>query len=196
MQAEQTRLDILRSARTRFSTLGYAATSLKDIAADAGVSVQTLYDSVGSKPQLVRALNDLIDQEAGIGEIAATMMASADPIVLAHGPARVTRRLIERCGDLIRAVNAGAEVEPDLQPLAEEGGRRHREGAAAVAGRLQAMGALRPGLDVPAAATTIAAVTDFRMALILCDDNQMTLDQMEEWMAASLRSLLLSPDLL
>ena len=38
------------AARRHFASKGYAATSLKEIAADAGVSVQTVYDSVGSKP--------------------------------------------------------------------------------------------------------------------------------------------------
>ena len=73
MQAEQTRHDILAAARRRFATQGYAATSLKDVAADAGVSVQTLYDSIGSKADLVRRLNDLVDIEANVGEIAATV---------------------------------------------------------------------------------------------------------------------------
>jgi AcrR family transcriptional regulator len=191
MQAEQTRLDILRSARDRFSTAGYAATSLKDIAADARVSVQTVYDSVGGKPDLVRALNDLIDQEAGIGEIVHVVMTSDDPITIARGPAQITRRLLERCGDLVRAVAAGAEVEPDLQPLATEGGRRHREGAAMVAGRLAALGALRPGVGADEAGTTIAAVCDYRTALILIDDNGMSFDEVEDWMASSVRMLVL-----
>ena len=66
VQAEQTRLEILGAARRQFALHGYAATSVKDIATEAGVSVQTVYDSVGSKAELVRRLNDLIDAEAGV----------------------------------------------------------------------------------------------------------------------------------
>ena len=90
MQAEQTRHDILAAARRRFATQGYAATSLKDVASDAGVSVQTLYDSIGSKADLVRRLNDLVDIEANVGEIAATVGTEQDPRVIARIPARVT----------------------------------------------------------------------------------------------------------
>src|SRR6187551_1435095 len=102
VQAEQTRVEILRAARQRFAADGYAATSVKDIAAAAGVSVQTVYDSVGSKADLVRRLNDLIDAEAGVGEIAMTIPGTTDPDQLVRIPAVITRRIVERCGDILR----------------------------------------------------------------------------------------------
>ena len=151
VQAEQTRLEILGAARRHFAAKGYAATSLKEIAADAGVSVQTVYDSVGSKADLVRRLNDLIDVEAGVGEIAMAIGTESDPAVLVGIPAKVTRRIVERCSDLVRASFDGAWAEPDLAPLTEEGGKRHRGGAQVVAGRLASLKALEPGLSVDAA---------------------------------------------
>lgn len=184
LQAEQTRRDILQAARRRFAAHGYAATSLKDVAADAGVSVQTLYDSIGSKADLVRRLNDLVDIEADVGAIAATVGTEDDPTVIARVPARVTRRLVERCDDILRAALTGAQAEPDLGVVIEEGGRRHRAGALSVAGRLAGLSALRPGLTVDAAATTIAALADYRLALILMDDHGLDLDQVEDWIAA------------
>ena len=183
MQAEQTRHDILAAARRRFATQGYAATSLKDVATDAGVSVQTLYDSIGSKADLVRRLNDLVDIEANVGEIAATVGTEQDPRVIARIPARITRRLLERCDDILRAAFTGAQAEPELSVVVDEGGRRHRAGAASVAGRLAGLGALRPGLNADDAATTIAALADYRMALLLVDDHHLTLDELEDWIA-------------
>src|SRR6478752_1655995 len=81
VQAEQTRAEIVSAARRQFAATGYAGTSVKDIAAAAGVSVQTVYDSVGSKADLVRRLNDLIDDEAGFGDILRTCFdgARAEP---------------------------------------------------------------------------------------------------------------------
>jgi AcrR family transcriptional regulator len=185
VQAEQTRLEILGAARRHFATKGYAATSLKEIAADAGVSVQTVYDSVGSKPDLVRRLNDLIDVEAGVGEIAMAIGTESDPAVLVAIPAKVTRRIVERCDDLVRASFDGARAEPDLAPLADEGGRRHRGGAQTIARRLDELKALDPGLSVEAAAHTIAALSDIRVALILVDDHGFELDHLEEWIATT-----------
>ena len=67
--------------------------------------------------------------------------------------------------------------------VVDEGGRRHRAGASGVAGRLAGLGALRPGLSVDDAATTIAALADYRMALVLVDDHHLTLDALEDWIA-------------
>ena len=183
MQAEQTRHDILAAARRRFASQGYAATSLKDVATDAGVSVQTLYDSIGSKADLVRRLNDLVDIEANVGEIAATVGTEKDPHAIARIPARITRRLLERCDDILRAAFTGAQAEPELSVVVEEGGRRHRAGAASVAARLAGLGVLRPDLSADDAAMTIAALADYRMALLLVDDHHLTLEELEDWIA-------------
>lgn len=182
MQAEQTRRDILAAARRRFGSQGYAATTLKDIAGDASVSVQTVYDSVGGKPELVHQLNDLIDQEAGIGDIAGNLPRLTNAAEVVRVPAVITRRLMENCGDILRACLAGSYAEPDLMPLLTEGQRRHRAGAEAVVKRLDALGALRPELSRAAAARTIAAVTDFRMAIVLLDDFHLSYNSLEGWM--------------
>jgi AcrR family transcriptional regulator len=190
-QAAQTRQEILQAARRRFATEGYAATSLKDIAADAGVSVQTLYDSVGSKADLVRRLNDLIDSEADIFSIIAGVASETDPRALAAVPARVTARLLGRCGDIMRACVAGGLADPGLQPLLEEGARRHRDGAAAIAARLGALGALRKPLTVKQAAVTLAALAEFRLAIVLVDDHGMSVAQVERWITElSIRAVL------
>ena len=57
--AEQTKAAVLRAARELFTTRGYAATPVADIARAAGVSVDTLYETVGRKPQLLLAVHDM-----------------------------------------------------------------------------------------------------------------------------------------
>jgi AcrR family transcriptional regulator len=57
-QAAATRVAVLRSAHDLFTAQGYAATSVTEIAGRAGVAVDTLYASVGRKPQLLLALID------------------------------------------------------------------------------------------------------------------------------------------
>ncbi len=185
VQAEQTRLEILGAARRHFATKGYAATSLKEIAADAGVSVQTVYDSVGSKPDLVRRLNDLIDVEAGVGEIAMAIGTESDPAVLVAIPAKVTRRIVERCDDLVRASFDGRGPSPTSRLSRTKG-----DGDTGAAPRPLPEGsttlkALDPGLSVEAAAHTIAALSDIRVALILVDDHGFDLDHLEEWIATT-----------
>lgn len=192
VQAEQTRADILAVARRLFASDGYAATTLRDIAAEAGVSVQTVFNSVGSKGELVRQLNDLIDDEAGIGELAAGLRDETDASVLVALPARITRRIVERCGDIVRTSFEAARTEKGLAEVAAEGGRRHRAGAARVAARLASLGALAPDVDEQQAATTLAALSDYRLAFAMLDDYGLDLDAIETWMSQTARQVLLA----
>src|SRR5688500_12892276 len=93
-RAQLTRDEILQAARRLFAERGYARTSVRDVAAAAGVSPQTVYDSVGSKQELVSSLNDLIDSEAGIGGIVRAAAESEDPREVAATNARVTRSIL------------------------------------------------------------------------------------------------------
>ncbi|MET0520598.1 MAG: helix-turn-helix domain-containing protein [Jiangellaceae bacterium] len=192
VQAEQTKAEILTVARRRFAAEGYAATTLRDIAAEAGVSVQTVFNSVGSKGDLVRQLNDLIDDEAGIGELAASVRDETDVSALVVLPARITRRILERCGDIVRTSFDAARTEKGLGEVAAEGGRRHRAGAAAVAARLASLGALAPNIDEQHAATTLAALSETRLALVMLDDYGLDLDAVETWMSRTAKQVLLA----
>jgi AcrR family transcriptional regulator len=59
-QARATRLSILAAARDLMQDKGYAATTVAGIARRAGVSVDTVYASVGRKPELVLAVIDMV----------------------------------------------------------------------------------------------------------------------------------------
>jgi AcrR family transcriptional regulator len=74
---EQTRAELLEAARQRFLTHGYAATSLDDIAEDAGYSKGAVYSNFGSKQNVCRAVLELIHREK-FGEIAELAMADTD----------------------------------------------------------------------------------------------------------------------
>src|SRR5689334_10403689 len=58
-QAAGTRRAVLLAARELFTTAGYAGTSVADVARRAGVSVDTVYSSVGRKPELLLAVHDM-----------------------------------------------------------------------------------------------------------------------------------------
>ncbi len=58
-QARQTRAAILEAARGRFLEHGYAATTVGDIAAAVGVSVETVYKAFRNKAGLVKAVFDV-----------------------------------------------------------------------------------------------------------------------------------------
>jgi AcrR family transcriptional regulator len=190
-QAQLTRDEILAAARRLFAERGYARTSVRDIAEAAGVSAQTVYDSVGSKQTLVARLNDLIDAEAGIADIARRAAQSSDPMEVAATSARITRSILEHCEDVVHALVTGAAAEPDLQVVLDEGQRRHVEGARIIVGVLQRLDALDGSTGTDAAVDTLAAISDVRFALVLRESYGWSLDRVEEWIADASRALLL-----
>lgn len=105
-QARQNRRAVLDAAHRRFVAEGYAATTVAAVAADAGVSVETVYKSVGKKPELAKAVFDVAvvgDDEAiplMEREFVARNIAEPDP-----------RRKLEDYGEHL------AEVAPRVSPI-------------------------------------------------------------------------------
>jgi AcrR family transcriptional regulator len=58
-QAAETRAAVLSAAVARFGSRGWSATGMRDVAAEAGVSVETVYATVGSKAGLLLAAIDV-----------------------------------------------------------------------------------------------------------------------------------------
>lgn len=190
-QAQLTRDEILGAARRLFAEKGYSRTTVRDIAEAAGVSSQTVYDSIGSKQAIVARLNDLIDAEADIENIVSTGVRSGNAEQVLAVQAKVVRSILENCGDIVRALVSGAAAEPELALVLAEGHRRHVEGAQRIVGLLQELGALDESVTTEAAVNTLAATTDASFALLLADGYGWSLDAIESWVIATNRSLLL-----
>jgi AcrR family transcriptional regulator len=107
-RAEATRRAILEAARELFEALGYDATTVAGIADRAGVSVDTVYTSVGRKPQLVLAVIDLI-----LGGPDGPVPAEQRDYV------RALREEPRAAGKLALYARAVAELVPRVAPLQE-----------------------------------------------------------------------------
>src|SRR5438067_7455786 len=77
--AAATRREILTAARRLFAERGYAGASVADIAEAAGVSVPTIYTSVGTKRAIVLALVGHVGEETGADEAVAQVATENDP---------------------------------------------------------------------------------------------------------------------
>ncbi len=192
--AAETRREILRAARRLFAAHGYAGTSLQQIAEESGVAVQTIYSSVGSKAALVLALNDLIDEEAGVAELSAGVRAETDPPTMIAKAIHLTRQLNERCGDLLQVMLSAVPAEPDVAAAFADGMRRHESGVSALAQRLGALGALRAGTTPERAGAAFAMMTSPPSWQQLTQRSGWTFDDSEAWLTTSLTQLLLEPD--
>jgi AcrR family transcriptional regulator len=103
-RAQCTRDAIVAIARRRFLAEGYAATTVSAIAADAGVSVETIYKAFGGKPGLVRAIRE--EALGGTGPIPAE--ERSDELQASE---RDPRKIIRGWGAL------AAEVAPRVAPV-------------------------------------------------------------------------------
>ena len=192
--AAETRREILRAARRLFAAHGFAGTSLQQIAEESGVAVQTIYSSVGSKAALVLALNDLVDEEAGVAQLGAGVLAETDPPTMIAKAIHLTRQLNERCGDLLQVMLSAAPAEPDVAAAFADGMRRHESGVRAMTQRLGALGALRAGTTPERAAAVFSMMTSPPSWQQLTQRAGWTFDESEAWLTASLTQLLLEPD--
>lgn len=159
MQAAQTRRDVLVAARRLFAKNGYAATSMNDIAEEAGVALQTVYSSVGPKATIVMALDDIIDEEAGRDDVVPLAMAETDPRLMIAWAVRIPYMYVERSGDYLSALISAAAVEKDAADAMQAGWERHKAGHLGLARKLIATGAIRQGLTLEDVHATISLPT-------------------------------------
>ena len=190
--AQQTRGDILRVARRLFAERGYAATSINDIAEQAGVAIQTIYARLGSKRGMLLALIDLIDEEAGVEPLAQEVTSARTPLAALRAGVRVTRSVQARCGDIIQALFTAVGAEPELADAVAEGQRRHREGARLTIDRIQELHGLRNDVPPQRAQALFALSTNHEAWRELIRGYQLGWDPAEDWLVDALARALLA----
>jgi AcrR family transcriptional regulator len=161
---------VLEAARRRFLSDGYAATTLRAVAHDAGVSQETIYKRFGSKAGLVRALRDdaLLGSRLEPAEARSDALRSErDPRVLVRGWAELAAEVAPIVAPILLLVRDAALLDPrmrDVQAeLDEDRWRRMRENA----DHLATAGHLRNGVRASAAADVLFAVSSPEMFELL-----------------------------
>ena len=194
-QTALTRSAILDAARRLFAQQGFAGTAVRPIAEEAGVAVQTLYSTFGSKQGLLLALVDTVRDQSGAPALGERIARSEDPREIVGLAAHIRRLILERCGDIVVTFREGAAGDAEVAAAYELGRQRSREGIGRICGRLQELGALHPQ-------TTPARAIDQVMAMFAAEiyeeltgpHAQWSPDEYEEWLAARLSELLLRSD--
>lgn len=151
--ARRTRAAIVAAATDLFTARGYAATSLADVAASAGVARPTVFAAFGSKPALLR---QVLDQ---------ALAGDDEPVPVADRPwfrpvwdapaqdgaldayAHVCTLIGGRAARVFEAVRRAAGASPEVTELWDTLQGNRRAGANMVVRHLEKLGPLRPGLD-------------------------------------------------
>jgi TetR/AcrR family transcriptional regulator, regulator of cefoperazone and chloramphenicol sensitivity len=193
-QAQETRAEIARAARELFVSQGWAATTVRDVARAAGVSVPTVYAAYENKTGLARALADAADLEADLPqELAELERAADDPERQLGAMAAYDRRLFERAGDVIALVREAGRTDSDLASAYRAARRRGDETRSQVFSSWPS-DVLRPGLDVPSAVDVYAALCNLDVYTTLTTERAWSPDRVERWWSGALvRELLGRP---
>src|SRR5512141_3370409 len=111
-RAAVTRRRILDAARRRFFEDGYAATTLKAVAAEAGVAVQTVYAVFGSKAAILDELRALV---VSLPEADAEYRAAMTEPTAERRLARFAHSIRNRwelAGDIVKVNQDAVRVDP------------------------------------------------------------------------------------
>jgi AcrR family transcriptional regulator len=151
--ARRTRRAIVMAAQELFTARGYAATSLADIAAAAGVARPTAFAAFGSKPALLRQVLD----QALAGDDEAVPVAqrpwfqpvwqASTPAAVLDAYAAVCTLINRRAARVFEVVRRAADQAPEIVGLWDSLQRNRRAGARMVVEHAASRGPLGPGTE-------------------------------------------------
>jgi AcrR family transcriptional regulator len=200
-QAVATRRRIVEAAGRFFIRDGYAATTLQQIADEAGVAVQTVYFHFRNKRTLLKELVDI----AAVGDeqpVALLDRPWVDELRTAPGgPETVTvwlrtsREIFGRVAPILRIVRDAAGSDPEMAAQWEINQQQRHTAHRALAEILDAKGALRPGLTVDEAADILFALVSLELYVLLTVERRWAPEQWERWAASTVSNAVLTePD--
>ena len=196
-RARQTRRRMIGSARELFIAQGYAATTMEQIAAGAGVAVQTVYYTFRTKGQLLTEVVEVtaagdddpipVARRAWVQE-----MLSASPAqrVIALGVEHGTA-IYERVAVLWPAVGAVAAADPDIDGYWRGVTANRRSGQRGMVTRVAELGGLRPGLDVERATDLVVVLAGHDVYRGLVQEARWTVPAYKAWLFTTLTQQLL-----
>jgi len=171
-KARLTRRRIVAAAADLFLDQGYGATTLDQVAARAGVAVQTVYFHFGNKATLLKEALDV----AAVGDdepVALLDRPWLEELTAEPDPVRVIElwtdgglEIMGRVAPLLAVVRGTVGTDPDLAAQWDVNEGQRREAFRVLAGLLAGRGALRPGLTVEDAAELAFLITSVENYLV------------------------------
>lgn len=191
-QAQATRILIMDTARRLFGHVGYGATTIEQIAAEAGVGVSTVYAIFTNKRRLLADIRWRAVQAARVPELQVTALSESDPRRRLALIAEMVRRLYETAGDVFAVQRAAADVDPRV---AATWARVRSERAHNVAQVIRPLRAsLRPSISARRALDIVDALMGFDLFESLVTHAGWSPQQYQEWLANTLAEQLLGAE--
>ena len=194
-QATRTRARIIEAAGALFETNGYARTTIRQIAEEAGVASDTVYAIFGSKARVLTALIDSrLAPGVGIANVMDRPEAQAvrdepDPRRQLHLFARDMAATAARVRGVFEILRTASAVEPEMAAILVEMNGYRLANMRRVANWIAEHGSLR--VDVERAAEIIWVLASPDVATMLRDGRGWSVDEHAEWLEDALVRTLL-----
>jgi AcrR family transcriptional regulator len=188
-QARRTRQAILAAARELFGEQGYAATTIAQIAATAGVAVDTVYASVGAKPKVMRLLMETAISgtdkavPAEQREYVQRVRDAADARDKIGIYAAAVTEVNVRMAPLHLVLRGAAATAPELATIRDEISQRRAANMRLFAQDLAATGQLRPGLDTDEIADVVWSMNSAEYFMLLVRERGWPPERFAAWLA-------------
>jgi AcrR family transcriptional regulator len=187
--AAATRAKITAAARALFSADGYAGTSIDAVARAAGVAVQTVYASYGTKRAILFAILDQADRDAGGDQLTASLgAASGNPRKQLEAMVAFTARFYTVNADVVAVARQTAGVEPDLAALWQTGEARRRTAQTPLVKSWAPV--LRKGLKPAEALDVLWSMTGADIYHLFVEERGWSVKRFERWAVETLTMLL------
>ncbi len=193
--ARLTRQRVLVTAEGLFLSAGYHATTVSELARAARVSPQTIYNTFGGKPELLKAIYDVRlagdDEPIALNDRPeiARVRAQGSAAATLRAYAGVSRMIFERVGPLLGMIlGEGAGGDPELAAFLATVDRERRLGNSGVVGHIADRFGLGEGVGLEPAIDHVWTMTSVDNADRLVRRCGWSLDAYESWLAAGLIS--------
>ncbi|HJT99930.1 MAG TPA: TetR/AcrR family transcriptional regulator [Actinomycetes bacterium] len=194
-QARRNREAILDAAQRQFLEGGYAATTIATIAAEAGVSVETIYKAFGGKPGLVRAIYDrgLEGRQAVPAYQRADELREreTDPRAIMRNWAAIATEVHAVVSPIERLVRAAAASDPDMAALLKAHHDTRERRARHHARFLKRRGYLRQGVNQAQATDILWTCTSDELYDLLVTQRGWSLPRFARFLADFMTTALL-----
>jgi AcrR family transcriptional regulator len=196
-QARQNRAAVLDAARRQFLERGYAATTIADVADEAGVSAQTVYKVFANKAGLLKAVIDVAivgdDEPVPLmeREFVQRNIAEPDPRRKLAQYARHFRVTAARSMPLANVARQAAAADPSAAAVYAQLQRERLTGMGAFAAHLAAGKHLRRGLSADDARDVLWTYTSTEVYDLLVFQRGWSPARFERWQGEALIAALL-----
>jgi AcrR family transcriptional regulator len=172
---------IIEAALELFACQGYARTTVAQIAEAAQVAANTVYTSVGGKPQLLAAITEGGTGDPDVAETLTAVARTTDPAEVIRLTAAGTRQVNQRRAKAVAVLLDSAQADLAAAEMLRATVRHYRDALATLAGRLADLGAVGPA-DLERAADVFWYLFGWTSWRTLTTDLGWSWDEAEQWL--------------